>query len=168
MSRIVLRGLLALWLLAGTAPAAFALDASTSPASATLSGDGLSSTVLTRETLSVMPTVSMDVAFMTAKGEEKGRFEGVSLWEVLKKAGILNGAGHHDELRRAFLVTGRDGYAILFSVGEIEPDFGATPAMIALKRDGEPLPPEDGLRLIVPGDTRGARNVKDVVTIEVR
>ena len=40
--------------------------------------------------------------------------------------------------------------------------------MIAWSVDGEPLPEDESLRLIVPGDTRGARNVYDVIRIEVR
>lgn len=70
--------------------------------------------------------------------------------------------------RRTFLVTGRDGYAIAFSVGEISPDFGNTLIMVALSVDGKPLRADEGLRLMVPGDKRGARSVRDVVKIELR
>jgi hypothetical protein len=62
-------------------------------------------------------------------------------------------------------VTGRDGYQIAFSVGEIHPEFGNTPMMIATEVDGKPF--ADGLRIIVPGDKRGARNVRQVVKIEL-
>lgn len=137
------------------------------PPGIALSGMGVAVSQLTPQSLADLPPVAMDVAFKTSKGEEKGRFEGVLLWDVLKRAKLLEGIGHNAELRRTFEVKGSDGYVIAFSVGELAPDFGDTPALIALKVDGKPLTP-DHLRLIVPGDKRGARNVRDVVSITVR
>lgn len=164
---LLLRTALSAWLLLAPVPPGLAGESARPPA-IPLTGEGVAAQRLTRESLAALPMVTKEVAFQTSKGEVKGVFEGVLLWLVLEKAGLLDDAGHHAELRRSFTAVGRDGYRILFSVGEIAPDFGGTPAMIALKVDGAPLPAEDGLRLIVPGDTRGARNVRDVVAIEVR
>lgn len=160
----------ALWagLLAGTLCPAFAQEATAASPAITLSGTGIKALRVTPATLSSLPQVEQDVAFQSSKGEVRGRYEGVLLWDVLQEAGIGEAAGHHGELKRTFVVTGRDGYAVAFSVGEIGPDFGDKPIMIALRVDGRPLPLEDGLRLIVPGDKRGARSVRDVVTIEMR
>ena len=36
------------------------------------------------------------------------------------------------------------------------------------QRDGAPLRPQDGLRLVLPGDKRGGRSVRDVVKIDVQ
>lgn len=65
-------------------------------------------------------------------------------------------------------MTAEDGYRIAFSIGEIAPDFGNRAILIATERDGKPLAPDEGLRLVVPGDARGARSVKGVVSIEVK
>ncbi len=62
-------------------------------------------------------------------------------------------------------VTAEDNYLLMVSLGEIDPNFGNAPAMLAYARDGQPLP---ALRLVFPGDKHGARDVRDVVRIEVR
>lgn len=115
-----------------------------------------------------LPIVEAEVAFMTANGEEKARYKGVLLWAALTSLGLTKPIGHHEELQQTLLVTGRDGYAIAFSFGEIAPDFGDKAIMIAIEVAGKPLTPAQGLRLIVPGDKRGARSVKDVVSIDIR
>ena len=53
-----------------------------------------------------------------------------------------------------------------FSLGEIAPVFDATPVMLAYEMTGAAIP--DGLRMVVPGDMRGARHIKDVVTLDYR
>ena len=133
-----------------------------------LGGAGIAASRLTRESLGALPRIEADVAFLTSKEEERGRYGGVLLWTLLDRAGITGGSSHHAELRRGILVTGRGGYAILFSAGEIMPEFGTWPIMIVHDRNGAVLPPADGFRLIVPGDGRGARSVREVVAIEVR
>lgn len=110
--------------------------------------------------------VEQDLTSQPSKGERRGLYEGVLLWPVLERAGLLERVEHAAEIRRTFLVTAGEGCGIAFSVGELPADFGDTPAMIAWAADGAaPLPPDEGLRLIAPGDTRGARNV---VAIEPR
>ena len=120
---------------------------------------------LTGRDLARLPAIEQEVAFQTSQGLSRARYRGVLLWNVLEANHALATAGHHDELRQIFSVTGRDGYRIVFSVGEIAPDFGNRAMMIATEADGRPLA---GPRLIVPGDRRGARSVRDVVGIEVR
>ncbi len=120
---------------------------------------------LTARDLARLPAIEEEVAFQTSQGLSRARYGGVLLWDVLEANHALATGGHHDELRQIFSVTGRDGYRIVFSVGEIAPDFGSRAMMIATAADGKPLA---GPRLIVPGDRRGARSVRDVVKIEVR
>jgi hypothetical protein len=123
--------------------------------------------VLDQAALARLPAVKQDVAFMTSKGEERYHYRGALLWGVFADwAGGLK--GHHEELAHTFMVTGSDGYAIAFSFGEIAPDFGNRAIMLATEVDGKPLPDGQAFRLVVPGDKRGARSVKDVVRIDVR
>lgn len=133
-----------------------------------LSGAGVRETVLTRQALAALPAVELNVAFQTSKGDQRGRYKGPLLWTVLTELGKLDREGHHPELKRSFTVTGSDGYAIVFSVGEIAPEFGATQALIALAIDGATVPGGERLRLVVPGDRRGARHVRDLASIEIR
>jgi hypothetical protein len=56
---------------------------------------------------------------------------------------------------------------VVISTGEIAPNFGGKPAIIAYQRDGEELG-EQGLRAVMPGDRRGGRYVHDVVEVEVK
>ena len=127
---------------------------------------GATKAQLTEALLASLPRVERDVSFETSKGPSHGHYGGVLLWDVLAANKAFDGLEHNAELKKTFVVSGRDGYAIAFSVGEIHPEFGATPMMIATEVDGKPF--ADGLRVIVPGDKRGARNVREVVRIELR
>lgn len=115
-----------------------------------------------------LPRVEQTVAFMSSKGEQSGRFEGVLLWDLLLNLGLVRQPSSHADLQRIFVVTGRDGYAVAFSLGEIIPDLGGKTVMVAERVDGRAVPDQGGLRLIVPGDKRGARNVRALAKIELR
>jgi hypothetical protein len=130
-----------------------------------LSKAGGTGVALTAESLAKLPPLEQDVTFQTAKGSKSARYKGVLLWDILKANGLVDESGHHNELRQVFSVTGADGYRIDFSVGEIAPDFGNKAIMLSTEQDGKALAPPT---LTVPGDRRGARNVRDVVGIEVR
>ncbi|MGO4561374.1 molybdopterin-dependent oxidoreductase [Rhizobiales bacterium 3FA27D7] len=134
-----------------------------------ISGVGITSATLTPADLAKFPATEMDVSFMTKNGVEKGHYKGVLLWSLLQEKGLSKlSQNHHEDLQHTFLVTAEDGYRIAFSIGEIAPDFGNRAILIATERDGKPLAPDEGLRLVVPGDARGARSVKGVVSIEVK
>lgn len=121
---------------------------------------------LTPENLSGLAPVEMEVTFETSKGPSTGRYRGMLLWDVFQANHAFDGLERNAELRKTFAVRGRDGYIIAFSVGEIHPDFGNLRMILADQVDGKPL--EGGYRLVVPGDRRGARNVREVVEIAVR
>ena len=65
-------------------------------------------------------------------------------------------------------MTASDGYAVVLSEGEVDPDFEGKTVLLAYAKDGKPLNPSDGVRLVVPGDHHGGRAVRDVVKIEVQ
>lgn len=118
---------------------------------------------LTAADLKALPQVSADVGFETGHGQESAHYTGALLWDIVGKAGITDEPGakakHH--LQHALLVTGRDGYAVAVAIGEIDPDFENK--TVLLVDDGA----EKGLRLVVPGDKKGGRAVRDVVRIEI-
>ncbi|MFD1883857.1 hypothetical protein [Paracoccus pacificus] len=135
------------------------------PASARLTGpDGLA-VVLNPETLAALPVHKVDTVHGGSNGEQKGRYTGALLWDVIAANTDLDD-DVKSALRRVVLVTARDNHQVAFSIGEIAPGFGDRPIMIGYKLDGAPIP--DGLRMVTPGDARGARYVKDVVSLELR
>ncbi len=136
------------------------------PLKAELTGISPAPIMLTPDSLAGLPPVEMEVTFQTSKGPSSGRYHGVLLWDVFQANKAFDGLDHNGELAKTFAVTAADGYVIAFSVGEIHPDFGNTPVILADTVDGKPV--GNGFRIVVPGDTRGARNVRDVVGIELR
>jgi hypothetical protein len=118
------------------------------------------------ETLRKLPAETVQVAFEGERGAQNSSFTGVRLWTLLDKAGGIDDPAKGSELRHVIKVSGRDGYIVMISTGEIAPEFGGRPALIAYQRDDAMLG-EAGFRLVMPGDKRGGRNVRDVVTIAV-
>ena len=121
---------------------------------------------LTAADLAADPQVTIHVSFNTSHGVETADYAGVPLWSVLQKAGVVDGAAKGGHLRHGILVTGADGYGALLSIGEVDPDFANDGAILAVRKDGQPL--DEGVRLVVPGDKKGGRSVRHVVGIEVQ
>jgi hypothetical protein len=87
------------------------------------------------------------------------------LWSVLERAEML-GVDRRARLRRTIVVLGRDGYAAVLALAEIDPEFEDKHVLLAYCRDGKPI---DGnaLRLVVPSDRHNDCGVRDVVRIEL-
>jgi DMSO/TMAO reductase YedYZ molybdopterin-dependent catalytic subunit len=123
----------------------------------------------TLDDLQKLPATRETVSFMGEHGQEKATYTGVLLWTLLDKAGgPADTAGKRADLRHTMTVTGRDGYIVVLSLGELDPDFGAKGVIVAYSRDGQPFYPARGFRLVVPGDRHGGRDVRDVISIEVK
>ncbi len=103
-------------------------------------------------------TVAVDQA--TSGPKFQGTFSGPALRDVLAKAGVVD-PGRGGLLQRTVTITARDGYAVVMSYAEINPDYGGNGAILAVGEGAS-------IRLIVPHDRRAGRAVKDVVKIEVR
>jgi len=123
---------------------------------------------LSADQLKSIAPVTVDVTFHTGHGDEKGSFTGASLWTLLQQAGLSDTSGNRPDLHHSIAVIGRDDYVVLLSFGEIDPDFEGKDVILSYARDGKPNDAKDGLRLIVPGDKHGGRDVRDVVRVEVR
>ena len=97
-------------------------------------------------------------------------FEGVALRDVVAHAGAVLG----DKLRgpllaQVVLVTARDGYQVAYAIAELDAAFTEQIVLLADRRDGKPLLPDTGpWQIIVPGDKRPARWMRQVSRIEVR
>ena len=72
------------------------------------------------------------------------------------------------ELATAVVVTGADGYRMVFAIAEFDPAFTDRVAIVADRRDGAPLPPNAAFfQLVITGEKRPARWVRQVVAIEL-
>lgn len=96
-------------------------------------------------------------------------YEGVSLREILKRAGAPMGKALRGKVLTTYvLAKAHDGYEVMFTLGEIDSDFGNESVLVADKRDGMPLTGNQGpFRLVCPNDKEGARSVRMLESIEV-
>ena len=123
---------------------------------------------LSEADLAALPATELDTSFQTGRGPETAHYKGALLWLLVEKAGLSVEPGNkRNSLRHYLLVTGRDGYAVAISVGELDPDFEGKQVIVAYARDGKPLDANE-VRLIVPGDRHGGRAVRDVIHVEVK
>ncbi len=76
--------------------------------------------------------------------------------EVLKRAVALNGALRGKALASYVLAKARDGYQVVFTLAEVDPQFADEPIIVADKQNGKPLAERAGpLRLEVGNDKAG-------------
>lgn len=122
---------------------------------------------LTLDDLHKLPSTTVQVSFLTDKGPMTGSFTGVLLSQVLSNAGVIDAPGKNAYLRHVYMVSGRDGYVVALSQGEIDSRYGGEMAILAFAGDGKTLDAGDGIRLVIPGDKHGGRAVRDVISIEV-
>jgi hypothetical protein len=92
---------------------------------------------------------------------------------VLSAAGIQTDATvKNDILRKYVAATGADGYRVVFSAGELDPDFGNRASIIAYAETtgttSGPLPAGDGpFRATSPGDIKGGRYVSLLTGVDI-
>lgn len=155
--------LLALGLL--VACAAVAQDAKPS-ATVRFDGDFATPLTLDRAALAKLPRITVTAS---DHGKE-GTWQGVAFADLLKQAGAPLGEALRGAKLASYLVVGAtDGYRVVFSLAEFDDAFGATKAILADTRDGQPLSDHEGpFRLIVPDEKRPGRWVRQVDHIELR
>ncbi|MBS0156088.1 MAG: molybdopterin-dependent oxidoreductase [Nitrospira sp.] len=102
-------------------------------------------------------------------GFETGEWTGILLYDLLQQAQIvLNPDVKNDVNRKIILVTGSDCYQQAFSMGELVPAIGGQHQVIVAYAKDDMLLSSDGFaRIINPGDKSGARNVSNVIRIQV-
>ena len=131
----------------------------------------ISGTVGRTTTLTAADLAAMPQKTVTASSHDQtGKYSGVALRDMLTKAGVPAGAEIRGPLVAAYVVvTGADGYRAVFALAELDPLFTDRVVLLATQKDGAALP--DNARpfqLIVPGELRPARWVRQVVSISVQ
>ncbi|MBB6186155.1 molybdopterin-dependent oxidoreductase [Rhodanobacter sp. MP7CTX1] len=127
---------------------------------------GRAATTFTENDLANLPRSSITAG---VHDEKPSLWEGVALAELLRRAGAptdkpLRGR----EMAKFVRVTAADGYQVVFSLTELDAAFGDRHVLLVDRQDGHPLSRKDGpFRLVVEGDKRPARWVREVETIEI-
>lgn len=96
-------------------------------------------------------------------------FKGVRLVDILDSAGVTLGKDLRGEnLAKYILIKAVDGYEVIFSLPEVDPEFTGQTILLAYQVDGNPLPKGEGpFRIVAPNDKRPARWIRELTTIKV-
>jgi DMSO/TMAO reductase YedYZ molybdopterin-dependent catalytic subunit len=96
-------------------------------------------------------------------------YEGVALVELLKAAGVKLGQDLRGKALASYLVVeASDGYRAVFALPELDPAFSERVILLADSRDKKPLDERHGpLQIIVPGEKRHARWVRQVISLKI-
>jgi hypothetical protein len=120
----------------------------------------------------IAPVTTLAAHYTAAGTPVTDTYTGIKLWDLLGHAGgVTVTSDKNDILSKYVVATGSDGYKAVYSLGEINPNFGAQPIMAAYADTGGQLGPHgsDGLaRMVVPGDNAGGRYVSDLVDLDVK
>ncbi|MGD9710909.1 MAG: hypothetical protein AB7V46_02435 [Thermomicrobiales bacterium] len=126
---------------------------------------------LSFEDLEGLPTDTVETTYLDHEGTElRHTYTGVRLWDALLQSGLtVDPELRENSLHKYIILTARDGYVVVLSLGEIDPEFGNHPYLLAWLEDGEPLDTDRAPFMLVPsGDVSEGRFIFGIVSIEVR
>jgi hypothetical protein len=132
----------------------------------TVSGDIPSTLTLKAEDLAKMPRETVSVPDQDGT---KAEYEGVLLREILKRAGAPLGRDLRGKSLASYVVAkAQDGYQVVFTLAEVDPEYVNEPILVADKRDGKPLFGYQGpFRLVCPNDKAAARSVRMLESLQI-
>jgi DMSO/TMAO reductase YedYZ molybdopterin-dependent catalytic subunit len=108
---------------------------------------------------------------LRTKGHDgvESQYQGVPLIEILAKAGVPTGKDLRGKALALFVVVeAADGYRAVFALAELDSGFTDRVILLADRRDDKPLSgPAGPLQVIVPGEKKHARWVRQVIRIKV-
>ena len=133
----------------------------------TVTGDGGKVLQLTAADLEKLPRRTIQAA---DRGQEAVSYEGVPLVEVLKLAGAPLGEAlkHGDAPTSYVLVEAKDGYRAVFALAELDPAFTDREILLVDHKGGNALSADEGpLRIVVPGEKRHARWIRQVTGLRL-
>ena len=109
-----------------------------------------------------------EVKTKDSRGDEV-TYAGVTVADVLKQADVdLADKLRGKRLTDSLIVEATDKYRVLFSLPEVDPDWTDKVVLLATARAGQPLDAAHGpVQLVVPGDKRHSRWVKQVVRLSI-
>jgi hypothetical protein len=119
---------------------------------------------------SVMATLPQVTVRAADHGQPEAAYSGVTLRDVVAKAGAPTGMAIRGPALATYIVcSAADNYRVVFALAELDSAFSDRTVLVATKRDGQPLGERDGhFRLIVPGDQRPARWLRQLTAITIK
>lgn len=141
-------------------------NASAQTPSLTISGEGITPVTITKTMFADMKQV---VVMAKAHDEKVHRYSGVTLSDILTKAGVaLGDSAKKKTITTYIIVTAADNYKAIYTLAEIDPLFANRTVILADRADKKPLPEEYGpFQVIVPGEKKHARWIRQVTGIQV-
>jgi DMSO/TMAO reductase YedYZ molybdopterin-dependent catalytic subunit len=132
-----------------------------------IGGDVEKPYVLSAAQFAALPHVTIRAEGHDAK---TSNYDGVLLQELLTRAGVkFGGEMRGERVARAVVIRAADGYRAVFALPEADSAFTDRRVIVSDRRDGQATIPADGpLRMVVTGDKRYARWVRQVVAITVK
>jgi DMSO/TMAO reductase YedYZ molybdopterin-dependent catalytic subunit len=130
-----------------------------------VSGDVSTPLLLTPDQFAALPQATVE--WKTERGAVG--YQGVWLHELLKKAGVPSGHELRGAKLASYLVAkGADGYRVVFSVAELNPEVGGSTVLVARAAGAKPLGEKEGpYRLVVASDKRASRSVRMLTELQV-
>jgi hypothetical protein len=119
----------------------------------------------TAATLAALPHKTITVYNEHAKANQI--YSGVELIDLLKPLGVPE-KPHGKEFRLYLVAEGSDGYQVVYSIGEVTPDVRDGTVLVADALGGKPIGETGPLQLVLTGEKRPARWVRNLVAIHVR
>ena len=116
--------------------------------------------------LAAMPRTTITVKQPDGRGVTH---EGVLVAELVKRVGVpLGKALRGDAMATYVIASATDGYRVIFSLAEIDPEFTGSEIMVVDRTNGQPLLADQGpIRIVAPKDLAGARSIRMLERIEV-
>lgn len=79
-----------------------------------------------------LPSQTQTVSYGSGAGPQTHTYTGTSLWGIVDRAGFQTQPGVKNDILNGYVVaTGSDGYLAVYSLGELSPNFGNRPNLVA-------------------------------------
>jgi len=142
------------------------LTSTTRAQNITISGEGITPLTITK---SMFADMKQAVIMAKAHDEKVHRYSGVTIANLLTKAGVMLGdSAKKHTVTSYIIVTAADNYKAIYSLAEIDPLFASRSIIVADREDRKALPVENGpFQIIVPGEKKHGRWIRQVIGIQV-
>ncbi|WP_339878791.1 molybdopterin-dependent oxidoreductase [uncultured Algoriphagus sp.] len=111
---------------------------------------------------------STQVKVLDMQGKEHV-YKGVMLVHILDSAGVtLRKELRGKNLTKYLLLSAPDGYQVVYSLAEIDPEFTDSAVIVAYEVDGHMLPSGEGpFRIVASKDKKPARWIRELTAVQV-
>lgn len=136
-----------------------------------VSGDVSNPGALTLADLQTLPAETVEVTYLMSDGTEvQHSYTGARFWDVLQLfEPKIDPDLPETSLHMYVVLAAQDGYVVVLSMGEIDPEFGGYPYLLAWEEDGQVLTGQRRPAILVPpGDRTEGRYIHGIITIDVQ